>query len=381
VSRAASDQQTEADRPAREVDVLHVITSTQRRGAETFAVDLDAALSDLGMVSDVVALTSGGPSRDGATLDVPALGSSTLAPATLRALRRRAAGAAVVVAHGSRTLPASVLALAASGVPVVYRNIGDPTAWVTGPRRRVTTRLLLGRTRAVADLWPGAADTLRAMHRLPDDKVHVVPNAVPRARCPLPDKAAGAAARAELGVPSGAPVVACIGALTAEKQVVVAVEAVARLDGVHLLVVGDGPEANAVRDRARQTAPDRIHLVGPMAGPGEALAAADVLLLTSRTEGMPGVLIEAGLSGRPAVATDVGGVSEIVRDGETGVLVPLDDVGTPGALAARVAQGVRRALLTHAELGAAARERCLAQFEIGPVAARWQALLASVAGP
>jgi glycosyltransferase involved in cell wall biosynthesis len=380
VTRAATDQQTEAHRPAREVDVLHVITSTQRRGAETFAVDLDAALTGLGMTSEVVALTSGGRSGDGATLDVPVLGLSTLAPATLRALRQRAAGAAVVVAHGSRTLPASVLALTGSAVPIVYRSIGDPTAWATGLRRRTTTRLLLRRTRAVAALWPAAADALRAMHGLPADKLHVVPNAVPRARCPVPDKAAGAAARAQLGVPSGVPVVACIGSLAPEKQVGVAVEAVARLDGVHLLVVGDGPEANTVRDQVRQTAPDRIHVVGPMPGPTEALAAADVLLLTSRTEGMPGVLIEAGLSGRAAVATDVGGVSEIVRDGETGVLVPLDDVGTPAALAARVANGLRRALLTHAELGAAARERCLGQFEIEPVAARWQTLLVSVSG-
>lgn len=378
MSQAPTDQQPEERTPRRELDVLHVITSTQRRGAETFAVDLDAALTDLGMASAVVALTSGGPVSDDATLAVPSLGSSTLAPATLRALRRRAGGAAVVLAHGSRTLPASVLALAGSAVPVVYRSIGDPTAWAIGPRRRATTRLMLGRTRAVAALWPRAAEDLRAMHGLPAEKVQVVPNAVPRSRCPVPDTAARAAARAHFGVPSGVPLLACIGALSPEKQVGVAIDAVARLDGVHLLVVGDGSQVNALRDQARKTAPDRIHLVGSMPGPTEALAAADLVLLTSRTEGMPGVLIEAGLSGRAAVATDVGGVSEIVRDGETGVLVPLDDVGAPGALAARVAHGVRRALAAHEELGAAARERCLAEFEIEPVAARWQALLTSV---
>ena len=143
-------------------------------------------------------------------------------------------------------------------------------------------------------------------------------------------------------MPSGVPLLACIGALSPEKQVGVAIDAVARLDGVHLLVVGDGPQVTPSRDQARKTAPGRVHLVGSMPGPTEALAAADLVVLTSRTEGMPGVLIEAGLSGRAAVATDVGGVSEIVRDGETGVLVPLDDVGAPGALAARVAHGVRR---------------------------------------
>ncbi len=380
MSQAPTDPQLGEQAPPRELDVLHVITSTQRRGAETFAVDLDAALSDLGMASAVVALTSGGPVSDHAMHGVPSLGSSTLGPATLRALRRRAEGASVVLAHGSRTLPASVLALAGSRVPIVYRSIGDPTAWAVGPRRRATTRLMLGRTRAVAALWPGAADDLRAMHGLSADTVHVVPNAVPRARCPVPDAATRATARAHFGVPSGVPLLACIGALAPEKQIGVAIDAVARLDGVHLLVVGDGPQATALREQARKAAPDRVHLVGAMPGPTEALAAADLVLLTSRTEGMPGVLIEAGLSGRAAVATDVGGVAEIVQDGVTGVLVPLDDVGAPGALAARVAHGVRRALGVHQDLGAAARERCLAEFEIEPVAARWQALLTSVSG-
>ena len=87
--------------------VLHVITSTQRRGAETFAVDLAAALAARGLPSEGGALAPGrSVAPGGGTHDVPVLGGSPLAPATLRALRRRAAGVPVVVAHGSRTLPA-----------------------------------------------------------------------------------------------------------------------------------------------------------------------------------------------------------------------------------------------------------------------------------
>ena len=108
--------------PAPADPVLHVITSTQRRGAETFAVDLAAALGARGVASEVAALAPGA----GDTLDVATLGPAGLAPATLRALRRRAAGAPAVVAHGSRTLPACALALAGRRTPVVYRSIGDP---------------------------------------------------------------------------------------------------------------------------------------------------------------------------------------------------------------------------------------------------------------
>jgi glycosyltransferase involved in cell wall biosynthesis len=270
-----------------------------------------------------------------------------------------------------------VLALGGRPVPIVYRSIGDPVAWSSTGRRRVTTRMLLGRTRAVVALWPGAAGALRTLHGLPTDRLHVVPNAVPAERCPVPGPAAQAAARARLQVPSGVPVLACIGALSAEKQVDVAIDAVAQLPDTHLLVAGAGPCAADLRHRARTVAPGRIHLLGTLPGPGPALAAADLVLLTSRTEGMPGVLIEAGLSGRAAVATDVGGVSEIVRDGETGALVTL---APAGELVPCLVAAIEGALARRGALGKAARDRCLAEFEIEPVAARWREVLDTVAG-
>jgi glycosyltransferase involved in cell wall biosynthesis len=344
--------------------VLHVITSSQRRGAETFAVDLAAALGDRGAASEVVALAPGA----GDTLDVATLGPSALGPSTLRALRRRAAGAPALIAHGSSTLPACALALAGHRTPVVYRSIGDPGAWAGGPVRRLRTRALLGRMVAVTALWPAAADAVHDLYGVPRARLHVLPNGVPAARCPVPDEPARAAARARLGLPPGASVVAAIGALSAEKRVADAVDAAAKMDGAHLLVAGDGPERPALEHRAAAALGDRAHFAGVLTGPGDALAASDVVVSCSRTEGMPGVLIEAGLSGLPAVATDVGGVAQIVRDGETGVLVRPGDVDGLTA-------GLVRALAERSRLGAAARAHCLATFEIGPVADGWRDLL------
>jgi glycosyltransferase involved in cell wall biosynthesis len=349
--------------------VLHVITSTQRRGAETFAVDVAGELTARGMTSDVVALA---PGRSGATLEVPPLGGTTLSPATLLALRRRARSARVVVAHGSRTLPACALALAGRRTPVVYRSIGDPAAWAGSRLRRARSRLLLRRMAAVTVLWPGAGDTVRALHGVPADRVHVIPNGVPAARCPVPDGAARRAARRQIGLPLDAPVVAAIGALGPEKRVGDAISAVAALSDAHLLVAGDGPERGALERRATEVAPGRVHFAGVLPGSSVALAATDVVVLPSRTEGMPGVLIEAGLSGVATVATDVGGVSQIVVDGDTGLLVEPGDV--PG-----LTDALRRGLADGERLGAAARRHCLATFEIGPVADRWYALLRAVA--
>jgi glycosyltransferase involved in cell wall biosynthesis len=366
IARAGLARNAVYDRPP--TGVLHVITSSQRRGAETFAVDLAAALTARGVASEVVALA---PGSAGAVLDVPVLGGSALSPATLRALRRRAAAARLVVAHGSRTLPACAAALAGRRVPVVYRSIGDPAAWAGHGLRRLRTRVLLRRMAAVTVLWPAAGEQVHALHGVPAERIHVIPNGVPAARCPVPDADARRAARARLGLPPSAPVVAVVGALSPEKRVGDAVAACATLDGTHLLVAGDGPERAALERQAGVVAPGRVHFAGTLPGSSAALAAADVVVLASRTEGMPGVLIEAGLSGVAAVATDVGGVPEVVRDGETGVLVPPGDV-------AGLAAGLRRALAECGRLGAAARRHCLDTFEIGPVADRWAALASSL---
>ena len=348
--------------------VLHVITSTQRRGAETFAVDLAGALTARGVASNVVALS---PGRTGATLAVPALGDSPLSPSSLRALRRRAGTAQMVVAHGSRTLPACGSALLGQRAPIVYRSIGDPGAWAGSGLRRARTRLLLRRMDAVAVLWPGAGESVRALHGVPAERIHVIPNGVPAARCPVPDAGARVAARRRLGLPPHGPVVAVIGALGPEKRVGDAVAAVARLPDTHLLVAGDGRDRSRLELQAAEEAPGRVHFAGTLPGPTDALAAADVVALPSRTEGMPGVLIEAGLSGVAVVATDVGGVAEIVRDDVTGLLVP------PGDVAALTA-ALGRALAERDRLGRAARRHCLATFEIGAVADRWVSLAATL---
>ncbi|HEV7760087.1 MAG TPA: glycosyltransferase family 4 protein [Acidimicrobiales bacterium] len=348
---------------------LHLVTADQRRGAEVFAADLVAALEDDASMTHRLAALTAGPSDDG--VGATPLGAKPFALSTLRALRGAARDAGAVVAHGSKTLPAGVAALAGLSTPLVYRSIGDPQAWSGQGLRRRRTALLLGRAARVVALWPAAADVLTTTHGIPADRIAVIPNAVPAARCPVPDPAARAAARRRFDLPVEAPVVVYIGALSAEKQVDAAIAAVGALDGVHLLVVGGGPLRAELEGRATAVAPGRVTFAGVLPGPQEALAAADALLLTSRTEGMPGVVIEAGLSAVPAVASRVGGVPEIVVPGETGALAePSDLVG--------FTDGLRSVLAAAPEMGAAARRRCLARFEIGVVADQWRDLLDQV---
>ena len=351
-------------------DVLSVITSTDRRGAETFAVGLGAALEARGRSVRTVALAAG--TSDG-PLPVPTLGPSTLAARTLRSLRQASRDAAVVVAHGSRALPACALATAGRRQPLVYRNIGDPRYWAGGPARRLRVSLFLRRAAAVVVLDAASADAIMERHGIPAARLCVIPTGVPAEQFPMVDEQRRGAARRRLGYDDDDRVVAYIGALSGEKDVGAAVLAVAALPGVRLAIAGDGPQRGAVVAAASGLAPGRVDFLGPVADPALTLAAADVLVLPSRTEGIPAVLIEAGLSGLPVVATDVGGVREVVVPEETGLLVaPGDGAALTGAL--------RRALANGHGMGAAARERCLARFDMPAIAARWDDLLGRVLG-
>ena len=221
------------------------------------------------------------------------MGKRPLAPATLRALRRRAATADVVVAHGSRTLPACAIALAGAHAIRLpqHRRPGrlvghraPPSAHpVVPPPRRARHRPHRGRGRHL----PG-----ELRHRA--EKITVIPSAV-RAEDHQPATAEQrAAARLQFGVERDATVVAVVGALSEEKRPGLAVEAIAEIDGAHLLFAGDGPLRTEVATLGVRLAPGRVHVLGALADPSPVYDAADVLVLPSRTEGMPGVLIEAG---------------------------------------------------------------------------------------
>jgi glycosyltransferase involved in cell wall biosynthesis len=166
-------------------------------------------------------------------------------------------------------------------------------------------------------------------------------------------------------------VAVCIGALSPEKAVDTAIRAVGQLPDWNLFVVGDGSEEHVLRSLAEAIAPGRIRFLPPFEDPASVLAAADVVVMPSRTEGMPAVAIEAGMSGLPVVASSVGGIPEIVVDGATGMLVL---PGEPDSFA----RAIEVAYSNRAEMGQAARRHCLDRFEMGVVTSAWADLLNSL---
>jgi glycosyltransferase involved in cell wall biosynthesis len=163
-------------------------------------------------------------------------------------------------------------------------------------------------------------------------RVRVVYNGVPLLR-PLRPRAE---VRASLGIQDGDFVAIVVATLRPVKRVHVFVEAVAlanrgtsRIKG---LVAGGGPQLNTLR-RAAAERGSQVTILGERDDIADLITASDVVCLTSSTESTPIALIEAMALGRPVLAPAVGGVAEVVEDGETGILLPsLDAVSLAEAL-------------------------------------------------
>ena len=146
---------------------------------------------------------------------------------------------------------------------------------------------------------------------------------------------------------------------------------------VSAVIVGDGPERAALEALAAELGvSDRLLITGWQDEPRSYLSSIDVYCLPSRFEGFPLAVVEAMLAGLPIVASDVGSVSEAIRDGETGQLVPPED---PAALA-----GAIRKLLDDRELAQRLGERAQAlameQFTAERMARAYESMYDEILG-
>jgi 2-deoxystreptamine N-acetyl-D-glucosaminyltransferase/2-deoxystreptamine glucosyltransferase len=243
----------------------------------------------------------------------------------VRSLRRTARSADLVHAHWL----AGGFVAALSGRPFVVTLHGTGSSGLldeVNPPRTVA-RVALGRARAVIAVSTPLADAARR-HGARD--VEVIPNGIDVP----PDVGAGA----------DPPEVLFVGRLASEKGIE---DLLAAADGLNLVIAGDGP--------LRAHAPGVLGFVAH-AEVQELYARAAVVVCPSRSEGFGMVCAEAMAHGRAVVATRVGGLLDLVRDGETGLLVPPRD---PAALRAAIDRLLADPALRR-RLGAAAREHVAA---------------------
>ncbi|MBI1243815.1 MAG: glycosyltransferase [Alphaproteobacteria bacterium] len=172
----------------------------------------------------------------------------------------------------------------------------------------------------------------------PTEKVDYLPNFVDAAR-------ATPVERTQFGTPSDAKLVLALGRLHKNKAFDVLLEAVARVPAAHLWIAGAGDLDAALKAQAARLGIDaRVRFLGWRQDVAALLAACDVLACPSRHEPLGNVVIEGWAHGKPVVAAESAGPAALIRDGETGLLVPVDD-------AAALAQALDAVLADPARAG------------------------------
>jgi glycosyltransferase involved in cell wall biosynthesis len=237
-------------------------------------------------------------------------------------------------------------------------------------RRTVDRELIARRADAVVAVSPTDRQRMIELERIPPEKIVYIPNGTP-------DRPSGSAdgVRRELGLAPSNSVVGTVCGLRPEKELDTALRALGRLaphrPGLRFVVVGDGPERGRLERLAGELGVPAIFL-GQRANDEmpDLLAAMDVLVLSSRFEGMPLSVLEWMAAGKAIVATRVGGIPAILKDGDEAVLVPPRDYVI-------LADEVGRLLDDPAErrrLGEAAQRRQREQFRFDQTIARLEDL-------
>ncbi len=206
------------------------------------------------------------------------------------------------------------------GVPAVvsaYRTVRKP--WYEP--------LLLPKTTAVVANSRALQQSFRNMYRYPGEKVLFLPNGIDLSRftpsCKLD-------ARKALNLPFDAPIAVQVARFEPVKDHMTSLAAFARvreeLPEALLVLVGHGSEKQRILDRIGALGlEDAVRLLSADSDVPTVFAAADAVLLSSRSESLPRVVIEASACARPVIATDVGGCSEVVLHQRTGFVVPAGD--------------------------------------------------------
>ncbi|CAN5275172.1 glycosyltransferase family 4 protein [soil metagenome] len=271
---------------------------------------------------------------------------------------------------------------------VVHTFHGHVLRGYFGPLRslffRLLERWLAARTTALVAVSPQVRDDLVALGVAPRERFVVVRLGIELDERVAPNHNGRAESRRYLGIPGDRFTIGWIGRMTAVKRtddVLVAFKRV-REEGVDALLcmVGDGPDREDLERRAHELGVIRDTIfLGYQEDVAQFYSAFDALVLPSSNEGTPVSAIEALAAGRPVVATRVGGVPDVVRDGEDGFLV---ETGDTDGLAERLTRLARDPALRE-RMGKEGRARVLSRYAVdrlvGDVDRLYRSLLETVA--
>ncbi|GBE57312.1 alpha-D-kanosaminyltransferase [bacterium BMS3Abin01] len=370
--------------------IINVIANARQGGMPEHVLTLSRELKQRGHQVQVLSMTAGpmvqALERAGInTVTVPRLshrmGKNPLLAVKVTRITRgllQHMDPDIIHTHGPR---AHILAGRASRYPgghslvaTVHGSYRQFMAGNGGEFSRVTRRLKQLQYLGIDRYTAGIADRVIAVSDatrddlvkgagVPADKVCVIHNGV--ARQQVSDEEI-AAVRGGLGLGDARKLVAYVGRMAFHKgagDLVSAAAAVARqAPGARMVMVGEGPLSDELKEGvAAEGLRDRVMFTGHREDAVSIIAASDLFVLPSLSEGLALTLLEAAMTSTAMIATDVGGNPDVVRPGETGLLVPPRD---PEALAAAIVDLLRDDS-RRAEMGAAARRLWEREFTVG----------------
>jgi len=230
-------------------------------------------------------------------------------------------------------IPSNIIAKplgAMLGVPLIlnHDHTNDP--------QRINNKLLLAFDKTtnqfahhIIAVAGACRDFLIQHESIPQEKITLIPNAIDLRRF-SPSTVTRAESRAKLGLPPNSPVIAGVGRLNSQKNfssfLDIAVVLSRRFPELRFLLAGEGPEEAILRQKANTLGiSDKIVFAGYVADTRQVYAAADMLLMPSRFEGLPMTLLEAMAMELPVVASKLDGIVEVIKDDSEGFLVESTD--------------------------------------------------------
>lgn len=270
--------------------------------------------------------------------------------------------------------------------------------WFWGPKRLITGQRSTDENRRLIHSWldrvtakrvtlfianaAAAKKVLVERERIPAEKIAVVPNGVDCQRYRPPSPAEKAAARAWLGLQPATTVMVCVANLLPVKGHRYLLRAVAALpldirEKLTLLLVGYGPlRVTLEKEVETLNLGGAVRFLGKRdsAEVAKILQTADIFVLASLWEGLPNAVLEAMATGLPVIATRVGGIPELIRHGENGILVPPQDVSALSQAMVRLIQDNEWCRL----LGSNARKKALSSFSLEEMTARIEKIYMSL---
>jgi glycosyltransferase involved in cell wall biosynthesis len=319
--------------------ILQLVTRRQFRGAEVFAANLSRELIANGqkiIFAGLYAPPEKALKVDNAiNEDISAVSSSFISLAgvrTLAALIRREQPD-VIQANGSDTLKYALAARMISGYrPVIYRNISIISTWVGSAFvKKAFYTWLFKKVDHVSSVGNESRNDFIRFFNYPENKISVIRRGI--AAQPADRGEVRKKLESEFGLEPKNKIVTHVGNFSKEKNHKFLLDVFSKIKmtdpDIKLVFVGEGELFENIRQEISRRSLERtIFLAGFRQDVENVLAGADLFVLCSFVEGVPGVVLEAASYKIPSLSVNVGGIGEVVKDNETGVLLPSHDVNT-----------------------------------------------------